>query len=130
MPCFRIGPTVALVCLGACLATPASAAAEEALAGKVRESIEKAKRFLVSRQNNDGSWSAGEGAQYRVGVTSLATLALINSGMTMDDDSVRRGVGSLTPRKYPTPRRTESSSIVMPELISASVARLVTPTRY
>ena len=54
----------------------------------VAEAIERARNFLVRRQKADGSWSAGVG-RYRVGVSSLALLAIINAGLTPADEPVQ-----------------------------------------
>nr|MDQ3332606.1 DUF4159 domain-containing protein [Planctomycetota bacterium] len=56
---------------------------------EVLKSIDAGKNFLVGQQNADGSWSNTFG---RIGPTSLAVMALINSGMPNDAPAVRRGL--------------------------------------
>src|SRR5262249_50247286 len=56
-------------------------------------SIEKAKRVLLNAQQADGSWkSGGTYDNYPTGVTSLALLSLINTGMTVSDPEIQRGL--------------------------------------
>ncbi|MBW3538836.1 MAG: DUF4159 domain-containing protein [Planctomycetes bacterium] len=85
--------------------SPPPIAAQEAGAGvtaeRVTRAIERARKFLVSRQHNDGSWSAGVG-HYGVGVTSLALLALVNSGMTAEDPPVQKCLEYLRSIEEPT----------------------------
>lgn len=57
----------------------------------VKEAIERGKKFLVTQQEANGSWS-NETAGQQVGVTSLVVLALLNSGMTPQDLPVKRGL--------------------------------------
>lgn len=58
---------------------------------EVYDSIERAKRWLIRQQRADGSWRA-QGEQYRVGVSSLALLALLNCGMTPKDPEIQKGL--------------------------------------
>ena len=79
----RIALFVAII-LAAQGTRPALAA--DVTAEEVKKSIELAKKFIISRQNaGDGSWSVAAESSYRVGVSSLAVLALLNSGMTIDE---------------------------------------------
>lgn len=57
----------------------------------VKESIERGKKFLVSQQGPNGSWDVDKG-EVTLGVTSMALMALINSGMTAQDVPVKRGL--------------------------------------
>src|SRR5690349_13179576 len=71
-------------------------------AKQVIDSIDKAKRVLLRAQQADGSWKSGGGNdQYAVGVTSLAILALVNTGMTVADPEISRGLNWLR-RREPT----------------------------
>ena len=58
----------------------------------VKLSIERGKKFLVANQNQDGSWSIAGGDEARAGVSSLAVLSLLNSGMSSQDAPARRGL--------------------------------------
>src|SRR5262245_296876 len=95
-----------MVCVICCMALtlprgrPLSAA--ELTGRQVVDSIDKAKRVLLKAQQPDGSWKTGGGNdQYVVGVTSLALLALINTGMTPSDPEIQRGLNWLR-RQDPT----------------------------
>jgi len=59
----------------------------------VLRSIEAGKKFLTQNQNADGSWNARD--KYRIGVTSLSVLALLNSGMKADAPPVKKGLDYL-----------------------------------
>lgn len=56
---------------------------------RVLESIDLAKRALIGQQKQNGSWTA---TNHVTGVTALATLALLNAGMTPDDPEIRRAL--------------------------------------
>ena len=57
----------------------------------VKQSIDRGRRFLISQQAADGSWNVDQDG-FRVGITSLAVMALLNSGMTPQDLHVKRGL--------------------------------------
>lgn len=68
-------------------------AEEDISARQVLTGIKRARRYLVGKQNRDGSWTMDGGAlQHRTGVTALAVLALLNSGSDMEDPSIAGGV--------------------------------------
>jgi len=69
-----------------------SALAADLTAQEVLKSIEQATRYLASVQQADGSWVSGRNLDYKIGVSSLALLALLNAGMTPDDPPVRNGL--------------------------------------
>jgi Zn-dependent protease with chaperone function len=76
--------------------------AGELSARQVTDAIGKAKRALLTAQQRDGSWKlAPDIDQYRVGVSSLAMLALLNSGMSTADPEIQRGLDWLR-RQEPT----------------------------
>lgn len=68
---------------------------------QLRARIENAMRdgtaWLKSQQGNGGSWGADAGAfnNYRVGLTSLAVLALINCDVPVDSEPVQAGLNYL-----------------------------------
>lgn len=75
------------------LAAPGERIRAEELSRKVVvESIEKGKAFLLKAQRNDGSWQSEINSTYSVGITSLALLALINSGMSVHDREIQQGL--------------------------------------
>jgi hypothetical protein len=75
-------------------------AAAEITAEVVRKSIERGVTFLKRQQRPDGSWT-----QYpseNGGKTALCTLALLNSGVDPEDDSIKNALNFL--RKIPVQR--------------------------
>lgn len=84
---WSLGPLLLLVLLG-----PA-ARGQELTSEAVLASLENSKRFLVSQQLENGSWTVDPYGS--IGPTGLALLALMNSGMTEDDAPVARGLGYL-----------------------------------
>lgn len=73
---------------------------------EVSEAIERAIAYLKREQRRDGSWpdfAANEG-----GVTSLATLALLNAGVRPEDPTIQRALVSL--RRIP-PKWTYATSL-------------------
>ena len=72
---------------------PQMARAQDLSAEAVLRSIDRGRDFLISQQRGDGSWVADPyGA---IGPTSLAVLALINSGMSPDERPLARGLDYL-----------------------------------
>jgi hypothetical protein len=103
MPRYIPRLVIGVICCAA-LAVPCGSrlAAAELTGRQVVDSIDKAKRVLLKAQQPDGSWKTGGGNdQYVVGVTSLALLALINTGMTPSDPEIQRGLNWLR-RQDPT----------------------------
>lgn len=102
----------------------AGADASDLNAKQVREAIDRGKAFLSRKQNADGSWTLDQAnfndpGVYRVGITSLSLLALINSGMTLDNREVRDGLKFLR-KQNPTGRfETYESSLMIMALAAA-----------
>lgn len=96
--------------------TSGRTAQAEITAKQVIDSIERAKRFLIKQQRPDGSWQAGGGDNYQVGITSLALLALMNSGMTPQDAEVKKGLDFL---RRQNPRLTYEVSLAIMALAAA-----------
>jgi beta-lactamase regulating signal transducer with metallopeptidase domain len=86
-------------------------------AKQVIDAINKAKRALLSAQQPDGSWKTG-GAydQYPTGVSSLALLALLSSGMTAADPEIQRGLNWL---RLQDPTMTYEISLMIQALAAA-----------
>jgi len=64
---------------------------QELSAARVKASIDQGVRFLSGAQQQDGAWPGG-GNKYEVGVTSIAVMALINSGQPANQGAVLRGL--------------------------------------
>jgi hypothetical protein len=69
----------------------------EITAEQVRQSIDRGVAYLKREQRRDGSWQ--EHPTLAGGVTALATLALLNSGVPADDPQIRDALAYL--RKIP-----------------------------
>ena len=88
----------------------------------VKDAIERGKKFLVSQQAANGSWSNGKDAE-NVGVTSLVLLALINSGMTPQDVPVKRGLQFLRALKANEPNEHPETYQVALVIMALSAAK-------
>ncbi|GAB4145862.1 MAG: DUF4159 domain-containing protein [Planctomycetaceae bacterium] len=84
---------------------------------KVLKSIRRGRLFLISQQQADGSWNYGGGNSHKIGVTGLAVLALINSGLTSKDTAVRKGLDFL--RRQPISNHTYDASLTLMALAAA-----------
>ena len=84
----RITVLILVLAAGAC-----PARSEELSAAKVKASIDLGMRYLASAQDLDGSW--GNDNDHEIGITSLALLALINSGHPTNQGAVARGLNYL-----------------------------------
>ena len=95
----RGGLALCLVVGLSLLVRPVYAQKAEVSASQVLRSIELGKAYLISQQNKDGSWSASTEdrvpSQFQTGVTSLALLSLLNSGMTIKDEPVQKALNYL-----------------------------------
>lgn len=82
----------------------------------VLRSLEGGKRFLVSRQRANGSWSNeedGSDGNHPIGVTSLTVMSLLNSGMTFRDPPVRRALDYLRKRRISELDKTYDNSLML-----------------
>ncbi|HEV3261971.1 MAG TPA: DUF4159 domain-containing protein, partial [Gemmataceae bacterium] len=82
------------VALSLCLAWPVPARArEEPLVEKVRKAIKSGVGFLRDKQEAEGHWEVDTASVgKRGGWTSLAMLALLNSGIKPEDAMIQRGL--------------------------------------
>ncbi len=110
--------TCAALLLPADLQKPAVAAGPTA--DEVRNSIERGKRYLISKQNPNGTWTVGGVQLWTAGVTSLTLLALLNCGMTIKDKPIENGINWL--RKLPDgePDTTYEISLMISALVAAN----------
>src|SRR5438093_13564749 len=95
--------TLLLVVFGwqTCCSITTVRAADDLKPEAVLKSIENGKRFLLNRQNPDGSWTCGFNPIYPTGATSLAALALLNVGMTPQDPPMQRVLEFLRSQRVP-----------------------------
>lgn len=116
--CARASLVVSL-CVTVCAGQGATAA--DLTADVVIRAISSGTRYLESRQRSDGSWTADEagGSNHDIGVTALATLSLINCGMTFRDAPVRKGLSYLRRLPRGKPDNTYDASLVIMALAAA-----------
>ena len=65
----------------------------EVTAEQVRQAIERGVGYLKSQQRIDGSWTDALG--FEGGISSLSTLALLNSGVAPEDPAMQKALGYL-----------------------------------
>jgi hypothetical protein len=67
--------------------------AEDALVDRVRKSIDAGKAYLIGLRRDAGNWERGMySLPFPTGETSLVLLALLTSGMSPDDEIIRKGL--------------------------------------
>ena len=85
-------------------------AADDLKPEAVLKAIENGKRFLLAQQAPDGSFpNTFSKMGYPTGGTSLATLALLNIGMTPQDPPIQRALDVL--RRQPPPTKTYEAGL-------------------
>lgn len=89
--------------------------ADDLRAKDVRLAIDRAVKFLEGEQGGDGSWDY---RGHKIGATSVALLALLNAGRTIDDPSVKKALGFLRPRTN-NPTDTYDASLMIMALATA-----------
>jgi squalene-hopene/tetraprenyl-beta-curcumene cyclase len=86
--------TLLALCVAGALASESAFAAEKTFgpeAKKLAEIRQKAINFLKTSQSDDGSWTSNTSS----GVTALAVMALVDSGVPLDDPSLAKGLAAL-----------------------------------
>ena len=89
------------------LASVARVASADITADEVRESIQKARAYLISQQQPRGDWAGV--AHYKGGVTALCALALLNSGDEPDAPHIQLALDFL--RKLDLPKTTYGAAL-------------------
>ncbi len=110
---------IVTVCISFCIQAPLTASAQELSAKSVSDSINRGRDFLLSRQNEDGSWSPPVGSSFKVGTSCLALMSIINCGMTPQDEPVQRGLKFLRSQRPPEPKGTYQISLMIMALAAA-----------
>ena len=115
---FRRGMTVMAIS-AASLLGPSRVRCAEITAPQVLRSIERGRQFLISRQRADGSWGTAVGGRYHVGISALSALALLNSGMTVKDEPIRRALKYLRSLRDPDPKQTYEVALTIMVFVAA-----------
>ena len=118
----QLSRVIAVLAAGALLLwRPASTLGQQKLSPQlVRQKIRKAHLWLKVRQNGDGSFTPTRVAQtHKVGLTSMALLAMMNSGLKPTDPNVKKGLRYLRNlRSLPT--QTYDASLMLMALCAAN----------
>lgn len=110
-----------IVCLLTCGIGPTRSPAADLSAREVLQAIERGRRLLLSVQQPNGSWTARTRSTHPTGVSSLTLLALLNSGLTLKDEPVQRGLTYL--RRVREPEDTYEVSLMISALATAKDGR-------
>lgn len=114
-------PLLVLCCAGLLLAAPGATRGDDLkLRQDVLQAIDAAQRYVISQQQGDGSYGTMQG-KYGVGVASLATLALLNSGKPVDDPAVAKGLDYL--RRVAEPGEVYDLAMAIQALAAAKNTR-------
>lgn len=96
-------------------------AQDRELAADVLTAIERSQKLLVTLQNADGSWQAKTfGERYKSGVSGLALLALLSSGMDAREPAVQRGLAYFRDLPIAQPRTTYELAMAIMALTAAN----------
>src|SRR5947209_2250375 len=90
-----IGLVAAIIALATFVRVLPAADEGELTADKVRTSIDRAVDYLKKSQAPDGSWPDMGIVNQPGGVTALATLALLNAGVKVDEPHVQKAMNYL-----------------------------------
>lgn len=90
--------------------------ADEPTLRELRDAIGKGQQSLLAAQQPDGAWDT-EKAQWRVGMSSLALLALLKTGAAPDSPEIRRGLDWLRTQQ---PHMTYETSLMIQALAAAN----------
>jgi hypothetical protein len=110
------------IALSFCALLQASPAHGEVTAEQVNEAIRKGMEYLEKQQHPNGNWTEYEGEPG--GMTALCALALLNSGRTIDDTSVRKALDYL--QRLNDPDKTYSVSLMIMVFVQADPERYAT----
>lgn len=87
--------TVVLLCSLFVAGGPTVVRSAELTQKAVLDSIERARLYLISEQNGDGSWNVRQLPTYQNGTTALVLLALVNAGQDVKSAPVQRALNYL-----------------------------------
>jgi Domain of unknown function (DUF4159) len=91
---------IAVAAVSVVFASRPAAAADDLKPEQVRTAILKGRTWLLSQQEDDGSFKHSAG--HTIGKTGLAILALINSGMSPTEPEIKKGLKFLRDAKLPS----------------------------
>lgn len=109
---------IAIAALGLCIAIVRPVRAE-VTAAQVDTAIRAGREYLLRRQDKtNGNWTEYKGEPG--GLTALCTLALLNSGMTKDDEPIKAALAYL--ERLDEPKQTYSVSLMIMAFCQADPA--------
>ena len=103
------------------LLTPPPADAQDLSSVEVKRAIERGRDALVKEQGANGKWSSGLGD--RPGITALALLALLESGMEVGDPPVDAGLRHLRDLREDQLKATYDASLAVMAFAAAKDGR-------
>ena len=116
----RIARMLAVAALmAAVLLHPHQLPAIELTEASVLRSIQQAQQFLKSQQNDNGAWTIVATTHHQVGISALSLMALLNSGMTVGDPTIDRGLQYLRSLEMSELTMTYEVSLVVMALVAA-----------
>jgi hypothetical protein len=77
------------------LAKPLPMIARSTRSVRTGQAIDRAVKFLLSRQNRDGSWNDASNEEWTVGQTAIVTLALLSAGEDDQSPAITRAIDYL-----------------------------------
>ena len=102
---------LAIAAAGVVRAAPEPVPAEEkSRSQRINAAVEKGVEWLRARQRDDGSFRGHHEGGYPTGVTALALLALLKSGVAPSDPAVTKGIESL---RYTDFTKTYSTGLTL-----------------
>ncbi|MEW4487924.1 DUF4159 domain-containing protein [Thalassoglobus sp. JC818] len=105
---------IAFVCLSpARLFSQQQPISDEQLREQVLNAIERGQQYLIDKQARNGTWTPGNFAAYSDGVNSLATLALLNSGLSPDHPNVDAALSYLENPRVDPNKTYEIAMVIM-----------------
>jgi len=122
VPFLHPGIICLITALSQLVASPTPLEAQVTLEERVSRTIGRAQNFLIASQvrdgsKEDGSWSRSSNRMalisHEVGVSSLAMLALLSSGLTAKDEPISRGLKYLRNVSLPTTQKTYQDSLML-----------------
>ncbi len=120
----RIRALSVWVCVFTALPSLALAAAQESLPARINAAIDRGVLHLKTEQHRDGSWTGARFRAYTSGPTAFCAYTLVESGISVDDPSIRLALAYL--REHP-PTMTYSAGALLLLLAEVHAQRELSP---
>ncbi|MEM9412353.1 MAG: DUF4159 domain-containing protein, partial [Planctomycetota bacterium] len=77
------------------ITSPVVSSGQDITAEQVRRSLQRGTRFLLGSQSKNGSWPSSLDNRFPEGTTALATLALLNCGISPKTPSIQKSIDQI-----------------------------------